>query len=147
MILTRFKIENFRCYRSSTEFCFEPSKDGSKKNIYLIGGLNGAGKTSFLDAIKLCFFGAQDTAAMANNIHRLEREKGNNRIAVSLSYIDDTNHNITLERIWQPRKARRGLVNDDPLLAKSERNMKQLKSGVRNTFTNIFPSFCSWINL
>ena len=147
MILTRFKIENFRCYRSSTEFCFEPSKDGSKKNIYLIGGLNGAGKTSFLDAIKLCFFGAQDTAAMANNIDRLEREKGNNRIAVSLSYIDDTNHNITLERIWQPRKARRGLVNDDPLLAKSERNMKQLKSGVRNTFTNIFPSFCSWINL
>lgn len=115
MILTQFKIENFRCYRHPTEFCFEPPKDGSKKNIYLIGGLNGAGKTSFLDAIQLCFFGAPDAAAMANNIHRLEREAGNNRIAVSVSYIDDTNHNITLERIWQPRKVRRGLANDDPL--------------------------------
>ena len=55
MIINSIKIKNFQTYFGEVEFEFD--KPSTKKNIVLIGGLNGAGKTSFFSSIVLGLFG------------------------------------------------------------------------------------------
>ena len=55
MIINSIKIKNFQTYFGDVEFEFD--KPSSKKNVTLIGGLNGAGKTSFFSSIALGLFG------------------------------------------------------------------------------------------
>ncbi len=54
MIISRLSITNFRNYSGTTEV--DLGIDGSH-NIVLFGGQNGAGKTSMVDAIRLCLYG------------------------------------------------------------------------------------------
>ncbi len=54
MILNKLVIENFRSYQNKTTFNFS-----GDKNINIIIGQNGTGKTSFLSAIKYALFGSR----------------------------------------------------------------------------------------
>ncbi len=54
MELKRVELYNFSSYAGKATFDFSTSKD---KNIVLIGGNNGAGKTSLFTAIKLALYG------------------------------------------------------------------------------------------
>ena len=56
MILTRLTLTNFGVFRGRQSISLQPQKG---KPIILIGGKNGAGKTTFLEAIRLCFYGSQ----------------------------------------------------------------------------------------
>lgn len=60
MIIECLKLTDFRIFQGHHTFDLTPKTDGwNKKNIVLFGGLNGAGKTSILLAIKLVLFGKQ----------------------------------------------------------------------------------------
>lgn len=54
MWVSKIELTNFKSYRHA-EFCF-PEPDG-EQNIVLIGGINGYGKTSVLEALYLCLYG------------------------------------------------------------------------------------------
>lgn len=55
MIINSITIKNFQTYYKDIEFEFDtPDKN---KNVILIGGLNGAGKTSFFSSLVLGLFG------------------------------------------------------------------------------------------
>ncbi|MEI4549807.1 DNA sulfur modification protein DndD [Pseudoalteromonas spongiae] len=54
MIIKSLAIENFRVFKGKHELNLSPK---AKQPIILFGGLNGAGKTSILTAIRLCFLG------------------------------------------------------------------------------------------
>lgn len=55
MIFNHIKLENFRQYKGAHQVVFSnPQKDGS---ITLIVADNGAGKTTFLQAFRYCFYG------------------------------------------------------------------------------------------
>lgn len=58
MIINSLKLLNFKNYKGE-HFIDLSLRNHSKrkKNIILIGGLNGAGKTTILEAIKLCLYG------------------------------------------------------------------------------------------
>lgn len=58
MILERFCIHNLFSYWGSCEFDLSPPQDG--RNIVLIWGRNGYGKTSFLNSLKLLLTGVSD---------------------------------------------------------------------------------------
>jgi DNA sulfur modification protein DndD len=56
MIINKLMLENFGLYAGKHEFDLAPKRD---KNIILIGGQNGNGKTTFFDAIRLCLYGSR----------------------------------------------------------------------------------------
>ena len=58
MILKSIKLNNFRSYFGFHEIDVSPTSSGRKeKPVILFGGLNGAGKTSILTAVKLALYG------------------------------------------------------------------------------------------
>ena len=56
MILDEITLQNFGLYAGTQTIDLTPP--APDKPIILLGGLNGGGKTTFLDALQLCLFGA-----------------------------------------------------------------------------------------
>ena len=54
MRIEKIKLENFRIYRGVNEVDL---RSNSSKNISLIAGKNGYGKTTFLTSLIWCFYG------------------------------------------------------------------------------------------
>ena len=60
MIIKSLKLIDFGAFRSEHVIDLEPrEKYGKKRSIVLFGGLNGAGKTTILDAVRLALYGRQ----------------------------------------------------------------------------------------
>ncbi len=55
MILDEITLQNFGLYADRQTLCFTPPS--ASKPVVLIGGLNGGGKTTLLDALQLCLYG------------------------------------------------------------------------------------------
>lgn len=55
MYFTKIEVQNFGVYKGTHEMCL--TNQIGHRNITLIGGLNGRGKTTFLDAILLALYG------------------------------------------------------------------------------------------
>ena len=81
MILKRLILENYCLFAGPHEFDLEPRVQyGKVRPIILFGGKNGAGKTTFLSAIQLAFYGRQSSGnrlsekeyhlSLRNRIHR-----------------------------------------------------------------------------
>ncbi|BBQ54900.1 hypothetical protein WP2S18C03_39810 [Aeromonas veronii] len=69
MIIKKLVLHNFRVFRGHHEIELTPQKRGNEiidRPIVLFGGLNGAGKTSILSAIRLALYGR---LAFDNLIH------------------------------------------------------------------------------
>lgn len=122
MIISRVRLKNFKSY---TEQIFEglDTNLSKKRNIILIGGLNGAGKTSFLEAIVLCLYGDGSTnfyptkgtknenyyAYICSLFHRrsilkpLLKEKVEMSVQIDLSEVN-ISHNVSrmlsIKRTW-----------------------------------------------
>ena len=61
MIIKRLTLHNFGIYASDNTFEFDSK---SKKTVTLIGGMNGRGKTTFLEAILLALYGSNSFAVI-----------------------------------------------------------------------------------
>ncbi|QQS54211.1 MAG: DNA sulfur modification protein DndD [Candidatus Competibacteraceae bacterium] len=97
MRFNRLAIEGYKSFRYSTEILFPTSQDG--KSIFLIGGMNGAGKTSFMEAINLCLYGAK-ADLIFNAINRQEKAAGNLSVAFELTLETDEGVEIIVKRAW-----------------------------------------------
>ena len=54
MLISHLKVNNFRCFHGTQEMSFSTDP---KKNVTLIHGENGSGKSTILNAILWCFYG------------------------------------------------------------------------------------------
>ena len=58
MLLKRLRVENFGPFRGSHLLDLSPTNvEDSSRPVVLIGGQNGSGKTSIMEAIRLCLYG------------------------------------------------------------------------------------------
>jgi DNA sulfur modification protein DndD len=58
MLLRRLVLQDFGIFRGRNEFDLVPrTRYGNRRPIILVGGKNGSGKTTFLEAIRLCLYG------------------------------------------------------------------------------------------
>ena len=57
MKFRKLTIENYKSFQFPTTIEFPDSSEG--KSIFLIGGMNGAGKTSVMEAVNICLYSAK----------------------------------------------------------------------------------------
>lgn len=88
MYFTKIELHNFGIYKGHHEMNL--SNQVGNRNVTLIGGLNGRGKTTFLDAILLALYGKQALKYIQENARSYERllaEHINKHATDDLTYV------------------------------------------------------------
>ena len=111
MLINEIQLTNIGPYRGINSFDLRP-EDG--KNVILVGGENGAGKTNLLNAIKLGLFGSYGYGYKSENVEYYNRVLGmlnkdakkigenNYRIQLNISLVDNFEKvDYTLYRYWK----------------------------------------------
>jgi DNA sulfur modification protein DndD len=68
MIFTELILENFGPYAGKNTINLRPEIDGIFRPIVLFGGMNGGGKTTLMDAIRLALYGQRSQCSTRNNL-------------------------------------------------------------------------------
>lgn len=113
MIFKKIELHNFGIYRGDHELQLDKLP---KKNITLVGGMNGRGKTTILDAIFITFYGKralpliQDEVKNYNNLMARFINKSATdlwtSVSVTIDLEDDGPTTLTVQRKWTLHKGK-----------------------------------------
>ena len=135
MVIKKLKLHNFGVYAGDNEFVFEGNKP-----IVLIGGMNGRGKTTFLEAVLLALYG-QSSFAYSDSDQKsysrylksfVNRGSEDNICSVTLEFEINSEilENYVIQRSWSTESKR------------AKELVSVLKDGEYNDFlTNNWPMF------
>lgn len=98
MRLTKLTIENYKSFQFPTEINF-PGANTRGGNIFLIGGMNGAGKTSILEAVNYCLYGTR-VENIYRNINRKEKALSNAHVSFEILLELDDFSELIVKRSW-----------------------------------------------
>ena len=127
MKFRKLTIENYKSFQFPTTISFPDSSAG--KSIFLIGGMNGAGKTSVMEAVNICLYGAKQDF-IYKYINRKELAKGNAYASFELVIETDDLEEIQVKRSWTA-----GTV-DSPKPKDLEEKLVVIKDGKRVSVHN-----------
>lgn len=107
MFFTKVELHNFGIYNGTHEMALT-DKIG-KRNITLVGGLNGRGKTTFHDAILLSLYGKQALKYIQENersydkllVDHINKHSTDENTYVSVSLCLDDGTDICVKRSWK----------------------------------------------
>lgn len=149
MKINKLKLKNFRSYEEETVFDFATTNN---KNIILIGGKNGAGKSTIFEAIKICIYGpmaykyqgfnAPYISKVKSNINNnsLKSDSVNAFVSIDLELSEGTEINIyTLTRKWTFKNKKL----DEIFLVYKNYSTIPLKDEELNFFENYITSIIS----
>ena len=149
MKINKLKLKNFRSYEEETAFDFATTDD---KNIILIGGKNGAGKSTIFEAIKLCIYGPMAYKYQGFNASYISKVKSNINnnslksdlvdafVSIDLELSEGTEINIyTLTRKWTFKNKKL----DEIFLVYKNYSSIALKDEELNFFENYITSIIS----
>jgi len=122
-------IEGYKSFQLPTEIDFTKGRDEPGRNVYLIGGMNGAGKTSVLEGIHLCLYGQKKKDVILKAINRAELLKGNAACLFELHFETDEGNTVIVKRSWQAVLASGCHMRPDGL----EEKLTVIKDGKRVT--------------
>ena len=99
MLFERLVIENYGVYEGRSEFDLTTTPE---KPIVLVGGLNGAGKTTIFESIMIALYGRAYIAFIADKIHRHEgRRAGRASVEVAFRFHHDGSEDLySVSRLW-----------------------------------------------
>ncbi len=127
MKFNKITIENYKSFQYATAVAFPQSSEG--KCIFLMGGMNGAGKTSVMEALNICLYGAKQDAVY-KCINRKELAKGNAYVSFELEMESDDFETILIHRSWSAG------ATDKPLFKDLEEKLVVVKDGKRVSVQN-----------
>ena len=113
MLLTKIVLHNYAAFDGKHEIDLTPTAD-SQQNIVLIGAMNGSGKTSLLEAVKLCLFGEKKSGLLppreseatfiCKRLNYTAKSRGEMLMSITLTLeqvpIPDS-HRIEIRRSWR----------------------------------------------
>jgi len=97
MKFRKLTIENYKSFQFPTEIIFPIGEDG--RSIFLIGGMNGAGKTSIMEAINYCLYGGK-VEEIFRNINRREKATDNANVSFEMVIEMDDGSELMVKRSW-----------------------------------------------
>ena len=115
MIFERLTLNNFGLYRGEQVLDLSPgSRNGKTDPIILFGGINGGGKTTILDAVKLSRYGSRGSYSKRSNTGYDDFLRDSVHRGVSLSTgasvtlafritLDGEEHHYEVRRAWYQR--------------------------------------------
>lgn len=134
MRFRKLTLRNFGAYYSEQEFRFDVINNS--KNVVLIGGKNGAGKTTILEAIRIALYGSfaygfkSESESYQRKIYSflnkiaLENNEGCYQVFLEFEYVEDLQKSVyVFKRQWYPTGhqvreefsiVKDGLFIDDP---------------------------------
>lgn len=130
MLLKKLVFDNYKTYYGHQEidlYIPKDIRDDKKQNIILLGGLNGAGKTTILKSILYILFGkrgmseAEYKRLFSNVINNTFFNEGGRECSVSLSLETDSGEVWTLKVKWYFDQLKR--------MTHEERNLDVRKAG------------------
>lgn len=135
MIIKRLEMHNFGVYAGDNQFVFEGDKP-----IVLIGGMNGRGKTTFLEAVLIALYGSNSFAyteskykSYAQYLRSFVNESAEDKccsVELEFEIFNGILEHYVVRREW------------DSLTKKTEEKIKVCKDGAYNEFlTNNWPLF------
>lgn len=100
MVIKEIELNNFRIYKGENKINLEPTVD---KNIFIVSGRNGFGKTTFLMSMVWCLYGRQMqdvddiykkeiddqggySKYIANSLNRLAKAENNHNFRVAITF-------------------------------------------------------------
>ena len=110
MILRELVLENFGPYRGRQVVDLSPDAGEQVRPIILLGGMNGGGKTTFMDAIRLAFYGQRAQCSTRGNLSYSDflsqavnrHSEGKTRIELAFEEILDNQLVVfRIARTWQ----------------------------------------------
>ncbi|MGA2296547.1 MAG: DNA sulfur modification protein DndD [FCB group bacterium] len=134
MKIKKITIENYKTFALTTIIEFPENEDG--KSIFLIGGMNGAGKTTIMEAINYCLYGVKQEMIF-KGINNSEKSNGNTYVAFELLLETDEGSEILVKRSWSAG------TNVNPKSRDLEEKLIVIKDGKRVSVENkqIFQDF------
>ena len=127
MKFNKLTIENYKSFQFPTVINFPQSSEG--KSIFLMGGMNGAGKTSVMEAINICLYGGK-LENIYKAINRKELSKGNAFVSFELELETDEFETILISRSWSAG------ATDTPKFKDLEEKLVIVKDGKRVSVQN-----------
>src|SRR5205085_1742633 len=126
MLLSKIALHNFSAFEG-TQVVDLTATGNPQQNITLIGAMNGAGKTSLLDAVKLCLYGernsgllpARETPAefVRKRFNYNARERHETDMWIELAFdgveLPGATHQIQVRRTWNFHPLRGSYEGDD----------------------------------
>lgn len=97
MKFRKFTVDNYKSFQFPTEILFPDSENG--KSIFLIGGMNGAGKTAIMEGINYCLYGAK-IEDIYRSINRKSLALGNASVSFELEIEMDDTTPLIVKRSW-----------------------------------------------
>lgn len=92
-------IENYKSFQLPTGIDFTHGRPEPTRNVFLIGGMNNAGKTSILEAINICLYGEKKDRIF-KSINRQEMARGNASCSFELHMETDELETVVVQRSW-----------------------------------------------
>ena len=102
-------IENYKSFQFPTQIHFPQGNDG--KSIFLIGGMNGAGKTSIMEAVNFCLYGGK-ALDIFKAVNRKEKALGNVKVSFELVIEMDDLSELIVQRSWSAGAVESPKAND-----------------------------------
>lgn len=109
MYFSKIVLNNFGIYKG--EHCITLHNQNGRRNITLVGGMNGRGKTTILDAVFLCLYGRKATEyitgkkeAYASVLQEhINKSASDQRTYITLEFAldDESSSVISITRAWK----------------------------------------------
>ncbi len=97
MSFKKLTLQNFKSFKERTVIDLDLANAADGKKVLLIGGMNGGGKTTLLEAVNYCLYGARNEDIYAR-INRNNLLAGNANVHLELCFETDERREVIIQR-------------------------------------------------